>query len=211
CQGSGAAPGTTRRVCENCGGTGQVQKVQSSGFGRLVRISSCGRCGGTGYTIDSPCKECRGRGAVERSRRIKLVIPAGVDDGHTFRMKGEGNAGENGSPPGDLYVVVNMRPHPNFLRQENDIYLQTKVGAVEATVGTDISVPTLYGDVKLSIPSGTQPGTIFKVKGKGMPKLNGWGKGDQYVKLEVVIPKSITGTQKELLKKFLEESQRRNL
>jgi molecular chaperone DnaJ len=148
---------------------------------------------------------------VEVSRKIKIVIPAGLDDGHTLRMRGEGNAGENGSPPGDLYVVVNIRPHPIFKRQDGDILLETKVGFVEAILGTELKVPTLYGDVKLSIPSGTQPGSLFKVKGRGLPRIGGWGKGDEYVKVDVVIPKEVNGTQKELLKKFYEESQRRNL
>ena len=210
CGGSGAAPGTERKTCDVCGGSGQVQRVQSSGFGRLVRIATCNKCGGSGYLIDTPCKECGGQGTTEKSRRIKIVIPAGVDDGHTFRLKGEGNAGENGYPPGDLYVVVNVRPHPLFARQENDVYHQAKLGAVEAMLGTELSVPTLYGDVKLSIPAGTQPGTVFKVKGKGMPKIKGWGKGDEYVKVDVTIPKSLSGGQKDLLKRFLED-QRKNL
>ena len=211
CRGSGARPGTSVHTCSVCGGSGQVQKVQSSGFARLVRITECSKCGGTGRVIDSPCKDCRGRGIVEVSRKIKIVIPAGLDDGHTLRMRGEGNAGENGSPPGDLYVVVNIRPHPIFKRQDGDILLETKVGFVEAILGTELKVPTLYGDVKLSIPSGTQPGSLFKVKGRGLPRIGGWGKGDEYVKVDVVIPKEVNGTQKELLKKFYEESQRRNL
>ncbi len=204
CNGSGARPGTSPQTCSTCGGTGQVQKVQSAGFARLVRITACGKCGGRGYVVESPCKECRGKGTVERTRKIRVMIPAGVDDGHTLRLRGEGNAGENGVPPGDLYVVLNVAPHRVFARRESDIYLETKVGITEATLGTELTVPTLYGDVRLSIPQGTQPGAIFKVKGKGLPRYGSWGKGDEYVKVGVEVPRSLSGAQKELLKKFRE-------
>ena len=204
CNGSGAKPGTNPHTCSTCRGTGQVQKVQSTGFARLVRISACDKCGGKGYIVDSPCSECRGSGTIEKKRRIQIMIPAGVEDGHTLRLRGEGNAGENGVPPGDLYVVVNVVPHRLFARQENDLYLETRVGAVDAMLGTEITVPTLYGDVKLSVPHGTQPGTVFKVKGKGLPRYGTWGKGDEYVKVDVEVPKNLSGSQKELLKKFRE-------
>jgi molecular chaperone DnaJ len=205
CDGSGAKPGTTPKTCSTCGGTGQVQKVQSAGFARLVRITACSKCGGRGYLIDEPCKECRGRGTVERTRKIRIMVPAGVEDGHTLRLRGEGNAGESGVPPGDLYVVVNIVPHRIFSRQEGDIYLETKIGAVQAMLGTDLTLPTLYGDVKLNVPHGTQPGTVFKVKGKGLPRYGGWGKGDQYVKVNVEVPRSLSDGQKELLRKFGEQ------
>ena len=188
CNGSGARPGTSPQRCGTCGGTGQVQKVQSAGFARLVRVTACGRCGGRGYIVDSPCKDCRGTGRVEKSRKIQITIPAGVEDGHTLRLRGEGNAGENGVPPGDLYVVVNIVPHRLFARQDSDVYLETKVGVTRAILGAEVAVPTLYGDVKLTIPSGTQPGTVFRIKGKGLPKYGGWGKGDQFVKINVEIP-----------------------
>ncbi len=202
CNGSGAKPGTSPERCSTCRGTGQVQKVQAAGFARLVRITSCGRCGGRGYIIDNPCKECRGRGTVEKMRKIRIMIPEGVEDGHTLRLRGEGNAGEGGVPPGDLYVVVNVAPHRLFVRQESDIYLETKVGVVQATLGTELNIPTLYGDVKLQVPGGTQPGTVFKVKSRGLPKYGGWGKGDQYVKVDVEIPKRLSENQKDLLRKF---------
>jgi molecular chaperone DnaJ len=125
-----------------------------------------------------------------------------VEDGQTLRLRGEGNAGENGVPPGDLYVVVNVVPHRFFARQESDIYFETRVGAVDAMLGTEITVPTLYGDVKLTVPHGTQPGTVFKVKGKGLPRYGSWGKGDEYVKVDVDVPKNLSNSQKELLKKF---------
>ncbi len=205
CNGSGARPGSTPQRCGTCGGTGQVQKVQSAGFARLVRITACSKCGGRGYIVDAPCKECRGRGTVDRKRRIQIMIPAGVEDGHTLRLRGEGNAGQAGVPPGDLYVVVNVVPHRVFARRESDVYLETRVGVVQAMLGAELTVPTLYGDVKLTVPHGTQPGTVFKIKGKGLPSYGGWGKGDQFVKVNVEVPKSLSEQQKELLRKFGEQ------
>jgi len=205
CNGSGARPGTSPQRCATCGGTGQVQKVQSAGFARLVRIAECSRCGGRGYIVDNPCRECRGRGTVEKARKIRIMIPAGVEDGHTLRLRGEGNARESGVPPGDLYVVVDVVPHRLFARQDSDVYLETKVGVVQAMLGTELTIPTLYGDVRLPMPHGTQPGTVFKVRGKGLPKYGGWGKGDQYVKVNVEVPRSLSEHQKELLKKFGEQ------
>ena len=205
CNGSGAKPGTTPQRCGTCGGTGQVQKVQSAGFARLVRVVACSKCGGRGYLVESPCKDCRGRGTVQKKRKIQIMIPAGVEDGHTLRLRGEGNAGESGVPPGDLYVVVNVVPHRVFARPDSDIYLLPRVGVVLAMHGTELTIPTLYGDVKLPVPHGTQPGTVFKVKGKGLPNYGGWGRGDQYVRVNVEIPKSLSDSQKELLKKFGEQ------
>jgi molecular chaperone DnaJ len=179
-----------------------VQKVQSAGFARLVRVTACGKCGGRGYLIEDPCRECRGRGIVEKTRRIRIMIPAGVDDGHTLRLRGEGNAGDSGVPPGDLYVVVNLLPHRIFARRDSDVYLERKVGVVQAMLGTELTVPTLHGDVKLSIPAGTQPGTVFKVKGKGLPRYDGYGKGDEFVKVDVEVPRNLSGQQKEMLRKL---------
>jgi molecular chaperone DnaJ len=202
CEGSGARQGTSPQRCATCGGAGQVQRVQSTGFTRLVRVMTCSKCGGRGYIIESPCTNCRGRGSVEKTRKIRIVIPAGVEDGLTLRLRGEGNAGENGAPPGDLYVTVNVAPHKLFTRRESDIYLETKVGVVEAMLGAELKVPTLYGDVKLSIPHGTQPGTVFRVKGKGLPRYGAWGKGDEYIRVGVEIPKNLSGAQKELVKRL---------
>lgn len=203
CNGSGARPGTSPRTCGTCGGTGQVQKVQSAGFARLVRIVDCGKCGGRGQIIDSPCKECRGSGTTERRRKITLVVPAGLEDGHTLRLKGEGDAGQRGSPPGDLYVVVNVRPHKVFARQNSDIFCSTKIDAIQAMLGTEQKVPTLYGDAVLQIPPGTQPGERFTLKEKGLPRMGGRGKGNQYVQVNVEVPKDLSSPQKELLRRLL--------
>ena len=205
CDGSGAKPGTSPHQCDNCGGTGQVQKVQSAGFARLVRVTECGKCRGRGYVIDSPCGQCRGRGTIERRRKITLTIPAGLDDGHTLRLRGEGNAGENGTPPGDLYVVVNVRPHKLFQREDSNVFYSTKVDAVSAMLGTELKVPTLYGDVVLQIPQGTQPGDQFTIKDKGLPRIGGRGRGNQYVQVGVEVPRHLSNNQKELLKRFLAE------
>lgn len=205
CHGSGATPGTSPRTCPQCGGAGQVQKVQSAGFARFIRVETCNRCGGRGTTVDSPCKECKGRGLVRRVRKINIRIPAGVEDGHTFRMRGEGEAGERGLPPGDLYVVVEIPEHPVFKRDGDDVYVTAQVNAVQAMLGTEIQVPTLYGDVKLQVPAGTQPGQSFKIKGKGLPRLSRFGKGDEYVRTSVYVPKSLNGKQKEALRSVLKE------
>ena len=205
CRGSGASPGTTPRKCPQCGGTGQLQRMQNAGFARFIRVETCGKCRGTGNIVDSPCKECKGSGHIRRQRKIRIQIPAGVDDGHTLRLRGEGEAGEAGSPPGDLYVLVNIPEHPVFKRRDSDVYVEARVNAVDAMLGTELRVPTLYGDTMLDIPSGTQPGTQFKIKGKGLPRLNSFGKGDEYAVVRVDVPKSLNGRQKDLLKQLQRE------
>ncbi len=205
CKGSGATPGASRRTCNQCNGSGQVQRMQSGGFSRLMGVESCPRCGGSGYLIDSPCRVCRGSGTIRKVRRIRVVIPAGVDDGHTLRLRGEGEAGENGTNSGDLYVVINIPPDNVFKRKGSDIYVDTRINAIEAILGTKVRVPTLYGEVDVSIPSGTQPGSLFRIRGKGLPRLNSFWKGDEFVAVSVVIPRNPNGRQKELLKKYLEE------
>lgn len=158
--------------------------------------------------IESPCKECRGRGLVQRSRRISVSIPAGIEDGHTLRLRGEGEAAEGGVPPGDLYVVVSVSPHSLFKRDGSDVYHETKLGAFDAMMGGEVTVPTLYGDVRLTIPEGTQQGSVFRIRGKGLPRLNGGGKGDQYVVANIAIPKKLTNSQKELLRQLKKEGER---
>ena len=205
CAGSGAAPGTSPRTCPQCQGAGQVQRVQNAGFARFIRVEACSRCGGRGTLIDDPCKECRGRGTVHRTRKIRVDIPAGVDDGHVLRLRGEGEAGQQGTPPGDLYVVINIPEHPIYRRRDSDLYVDTRINAIEAMLGTQVRVPTLYGDAKLDIPAGTQPGATFKIKGKGLPRVNSFGKGDEFVVTGVYVPKSLSGRQKEVLRELLQE------
>jgi molecular chaperone DnaJ len=205
CRGSGASPGTTPRRCPQCGGTGQLQKMQNAGFARFIRVETCGKCRGTGNIVDSPCKECKGQGRVRRVRKIRIQVPAGVDDGHTLRLRGEGEAGEAGTPPGDLYVVVNIPEHATFKRRDSDIFVEAHVNAVDAMLGTQIRVPTLYGETLLDIPGGTQPGSQFKIKGKGLARLNSFGKGDEYAIVRVDVPKSLNGRQKDLLRQVLRD------
>lgn len=205
CRGSGASPGTSIRTCQQCGGTGQVQKMQNAGFARFIRVETCSKCRGTGNIVESPCKECRGSGHVRRQRKIRIQIPAGVDDGHTLRLRGEGEAGESGTAPGDLYVVVSIPEHPVFKRRDSDLFVEAHVNAVDAMLGTELRIPTLYGDTILDVPSGTQPGTQFKIKGKGLPRLNSFGKGDEYAVVRVDVPKSLNGRQKDLLKQLQRE------
>jgi molecular chaperone DnaJ len=204
CKGSGAAPGTSRTTCPQCDGSGRVQRMERTGFGGVMRIETCPRCGGRGYLVETPCPECGGSGTVGRTRRIRVVIPAGVEDGHTLRLRGEGEAGESGAPPGDLYVVVNIPPHDVFKRKGSDIYVDTRVDAISAILGTKVRVPTLHGEVDVSIPSGTQPGSLFRIRGKGLPRHNSFWKGDEFVTVNVVIPRNPNGRQKDLLKKYLE-------
>jgi molecular chaperone DnaJ len=205
CRGSGAAPGTAPKRCSQCGGSGQLQRAQNTPFGRFVSLQTCGKCRGTGTIIEQPCKECGGSGRVRRQRRIRIQVPAGVDDGHTLRLRGEGEAGEAGTPPGDLYVVVNIPEHPIYKRRDSDLFVVVKINAVDAMLGTQLRVPTLYGDTILEIPSGTQPGAEFKIKGKGLPRLSGFGKGDEWAVVGVDIPKSLNGRQRDLLKQVQRE------
>ena len=205
CSGSGAAPGTSPRTCSQCGGAGQVQRMQNAGFARFIRLETCNKCGGRGSIIDTPCKECRGRGTVRRTRTLRIEIPAGVNEGHTLRLRGEGEAGARGTPPGDLYVVISMPENPIYKRRDADLYTEARLNAVEAMLGTNVRVPTLYGDVNLDIPPGTPHGHQFRIKGKGLPRLGHHGSGDEYVIANIFIPKSLSGRQRDLLRKVLEE------
>ncbi|MCG0277563.1 MAG: molecular chaperone DnaJ [Thermanaeromonas sp.] len=202
CGGSGAAPGTYPVDCPTCQGTGQVRYSQRTPLGHFQTIRTCPQCRGTGTIITSPCKTCRGRGQVQRTRKIKVKIPPGVDTGARLRLAGEGEAGERGGPPGDLYVYINVRPHPIFRREGFDVICEIPVSMVQAALGDEIEVPTLDGKVRLKIPEGTQSGTSFRLKGKGIPRLNGTGRGDQHVVVRVLTPRNLTEKQKEILREF---------
>ncbi len=203
CGGSGAAAGTRPVVCPVCNGTGQVQYAQSTLFGRIVQSRTCERCRGSGRIIEKPCPTCRGTGQVRRTRSIKIKVPPGVDEGSRLRVAGEGEAGVRGGPPGDLYVYVHVKPHRVFVREGDDLVCEVQVSFVQAALGDEIDVPTIDGTVaKLKIPEGTQPGTVFRMKGKGMPRVDGFGRGDQHVRVKVVTPTKLNEKQKELLREF---------
>jgi len=199
CNGSGAARGTSPLQCSQCGGSGQVQRARRSGFGQFVQILTCPTCGGRGTVINSPCQQCRGAGVVERKRRIKVRIPPGVDNESRLRLQGEGETGVRGGSPGDLYVVIYVRPHDMFERRGDDLLTQVSVGFVQATLGAEVEVPTLDGRTLLKIPPGTQPDTVFRLRGKGMPHMNGFGRGDELAKVRIQVPTKLTSRQRELL------------
>ncbi|CAN5167194.1 molecular chaperone DnaJ [soil metagenome] len=200
CSGNGAEKGTTAETCITCGGSGQTRYQQ--GFFSVMR--TCANCSGKGQLIKSPCKKCRGQGRVEKEKTIEIKIPAGVETGSRLRVTGEGEAGVNGGPSGDLFIVLHVASHETFERQGADLYSAVPVTFAQAALGADITVKTLDGDEDLKIPAGTQTGTIFRVKGHGMPNLGGRGKGDLFVAATLVTPKTLTKEQRKLLEQLAE-------
>ncbi|HAU5098281.1 TPA: molecular chaperone DnaJ [Clostridioides difficile] len=205
CNGTGAKPGTSKKTCSTCNGTGQVRTVQRTPFGNIASSRPCSTCNGTGEVIESPCSKCHGTGNTRKVKTIEVDIPAGIDDGQMIKLSGQGEVGEKGAPRGDLYIVVNVKSHPLFTRDGNDIYFEMPITFVQATLGDEIEVPTLDGKVKYSVPEGTQTGTVFRLKEKGIPRIRGNSRGDQYVKVVVEIPKKLNDKQKELLREFAKE------
>lgn len=202
CGGSGAAAGTKPKTCQTCDGTGQVQYAQNTPFGRIVQSRTCDRCRGRGQVIEKPCPTCHGAGHVRKTRNVKVKVPPGVDDGTRLRRTGEGEAGVRGGPPGDLYVYIHVKPHRLFRREGDDIVCEIPVSFVQAALGDEINLPTLDGDATLKVPEGTQHGTVFRLKGKGIPHLQGHGVGDQLVRVKVITPTKLNDKQKELLREF---------
>lgn len=206
CKGSGCAPGTTPEVCPDCNGTGSVRTTQRTPFGMVQTSGACKKCGGRGKIIHQPCPRCGGRGAVRKNQTIKVKIPAGIDDGQTLNLRGKGNAGLDGGPAGDLLITVFVKPHPLFERDGNSVLMEMPVSFAQAALGAEIEVPTIDGRVKLTIPEGTQPGSVFRLRGKGIPYLQskGGGRGDQFVTITVTVPKNMTAEQKERLRAYAE-------
>jgi len=196
CSGSGAKPGTKKNTCPQCKGQGRT--VVSSGFFQLAQ--TCSRCGGEGSTIQAPCPDCRGEGRTKVTRKIKVKIPAGVDTGSHLRIRGEGEAGTAGR--GDLYVIIEVRPHAIFQRHNNDILTEITISLSKAILGAEVDVPTLNGKVKMKIPAGTQSGRVFRLKERGMPDLHGGGVGDELVGVNVEIPTRLTPEQRRLIEEF---------
>jgi molecular chaperone DnaJ len=206
CHGSGAKPGTHPETCTHCNGSGQLNVEQNTPFGRIVNRRVCNYCSGTGKMIKEKCTTCRGSGKVRKQKKISVKVPAGVDNGQQIRMTGHGEPGANGGPAGDLYVVFQVSEHEFFERDGDDIYCEMPLTFVQAALGDEIEVPTLYGKVKLKIPAGTQTGTNFRLRGKGVKNVHGRGQGDQHIKIKIVTPKNLTEKQKQLLRDFSEIS-----
>ena len=202
CHGSGCQPGTTAETCPDCRGTGVVRVQQRTGGFAFSSTAACTRCRGTGKIIHSPCKSCGGSGSVKKSKRITVTIPAGIDDGQAVSLRGQGNAGKNGGPAGDLIVGVRVKPHPQFRRDGTTVLYEQPVSFFQAAMGAELEIPTIDGKVKYTLPAGTQTGTTFRLRGKGIPELRGRGRGDQYVTIRVQVPTSMNAEQKEALRAF---------
>ena len=204
CRGTGAAPGTSPETCSNCGGSGQVQQRRQTPMGVFATTGTCPRCGGKGKIVASPCKDCGGSGQVRRRKTVKVSIPAGIDNGQIISLRGQGNAGKNGGPAGDLQLVITVEPHPLFRRDGSNVYCEAPITFTQAVLGGVMEIPTIDGKVKYDIPEGTQTGSTFRLRGKGIPNVNGRGRGDQFVTVYIETPRNLNREQKEALKKFSE-------
>ena len=204
CHGNGCAPGTSPEVCPDCHGTGTVQVRRQTPMGVFATSSPCPKCGGKGRIIHQPCKDCRGSGMVRKKKTIQARIPAGIDNGQTISIRGQGNAGKNGGPAGDLLITITVRPHELFRREGTSVLCEAPITFTQAVLGAELEIPTIDGKVKYTLPEGTQSGTTFRLKGKGIPSINGRGRGDQYVTVYIETPKNLNKEQKEALKKFAE-------
>lgn len=202
CKGTGCAEGTTAEVCPDCKGSGTVMSTKRTPFGMVQSSEQCPKCKGRGKIIHSPCKTCRGMGSVRRQHKVTVSVPAGIDDGQTISLRGQGNAGLNGGPAGDLLITVLVQPHARFERDGASILLDQEVSFAQAALGAEVEVPTLDGKVKLNIPEGTQTGTTFRLKGKGVPFLRNGGRGDQFVTVKVAVPRGLSSAQKDALRQY---------
>jgi molecular chaperone DnaJ len=206
CHGNGAEPGTPIETCERCGGTGQLQAVSRSVFGQLVRMQACDRCGGEGKIPKEPCHVCRGSGHEIRVESVQLEIPAGIEDGQRLRLAGRGHAGSRGGPPGDLYLLVHVEFDRRFERRGDDLITRVDVPFTDAALGTTVAVSTLTGDEQLELNAGTQPATVLRLRGRGLPELRGRGHGDLHVVVNVLVPSKLSDEQRELLRRFAESA-----
>ena len=204
CGGSGAKAGTSAETCPDCHGTGQVKNTQRTVFGVFSSTAPCSRCRGTGKVIKEPCPTCRGAGSQRKQRTITIQIPAGIDHGQTISVRGEGNAGQNGGSAGDIFATVSIAPHEIFKRRGQDVMVELPVTFVQAALGAELEAPSIDGKISYNMPEGTQPDTVFRIRGKGIPNLNGRGRGDQFIKVKIEIPRNLTREQKEILRQFEE-------
>lgn len=206
CHGNGAEPGSKVETCPECHGTGYVRFTQNTMFGQMVNERPCSKCHGEGKIVSNPCKECRGKGTVKKNKKLKVKIPAGVDNGSRLRVSGEGEAGAKGGPSGDLYVYLYVKQHKFFDRDGTTVICEVPINIVQASLGAEVKVPTLDGAVTMKIPEGTQPGKVLRLKGKGIPSLRGGLRGDQLVRIKVVVPTKLNDKQKDALRAFAEIS-----
>ncbi|NLJ79240.1 MAG: molecular chaperone DnaJ [Tissierellia bacterium] len=206
CDGSGAKPGTSRETCSKCNGTGEVRYSQQSPFGQMIRVATCDQCHGEGEIIKERCNTCSGTGREMKDKRIKVKVPAGVDTGSIISIRGEGEPGERGGSAGDLFIYIAVEEHDIFVREGNDIYFTAPISFVTAALGAEIEIPTLEGVIDYTIPAGTQTGTRFRLRNKGVPNVRGIGRGDLYFDVQVQVPKELNDKQKELLLHFAKES-----
>ncbi len=204
CKGSGCEPGTTPEICPDCHGSGTVQTRKQTPLGVFASTGPCPRCGGKGRIIHQPCKECYGTGMLRSRHTIEVKVPAGIDDGQTISIRGQGHAGKNGGPAGDLLITITVKPHELFRREGNSVLCEAPITFAQAVLGAELEIPTIDGKVKYTLPEGTQTGTTFRLRGKGIPLLNGRGRGDQYVTVYIETPKNLNKAQKEALIKFAE-------
>lgn len=202
CNGSGAEPGTSPVRCSTCNGNGEVRQVRQTILGSMVQVSTCPACNGAGETISSPCHTCQGRGLERRTRNKVVDIPAGVDSGTQIRLAGEGQPGVNGGPNGNLYIAIQVKSHKFFRRKNNDVLLDLDINIAQATLGAEVEIPTVDGKAMLKIPTGTQPGKVLRMRGKGVPHLRGNGRGDQLVVVNVEIPTRLTNDQRQLFEQL---------
>lgn len=206
CGGTGGKDGAKPTTCDKCSGSGTVMSQKKTPFGTFATQTTCDKCRGTGQVIKDPCTTCRGTGQVREQKVISIKVPAGVDTGNVIPLRGYGNPGTNGGPNGDIYVNIFVSPHSRFQRKGIDIYIEEKISIGNAVLGVEIDVPTVDGEVKYKVPAGTQSGTVFRLKNKGVPRVNGGGRGDQYVKVVVEIPKNLNDEQKAAMKEFMRAS-----
>jgi molecular chaperone DnaJ len=206
CKGSGANPGSSIKTCPTCKGEGKVKHMRKSSFATFVQVVPCSTCRGKGKLIETPCNNCRGSGLVKKRRKISVKIPKGIDEGYQLRLKGEGEASANGGVPGDLYVIVHVASHEAFMRDGDDLWHVLLISYPQAVLGTEISVPTLEGPTKIKISPGIQVGDTIRVRGKGMPRFRGYGRGDLLVRVGVSIPKRISKNEREILEQLANET-----
>jgi len=202
CKGTGSKPGTSPAKCATCGGAGQIRRTQRTPLGAFQQITTCPTCSGSGEQITSPCSTCHGSGRIKSSHKVKVKVPAGIDSGYRLRVTAAGDAGRKGGSPGDLYVFITVKDDPRFERQGADLIYKKTITFSQAALGTEVTIPTLVGPATLKVPAGTQSGSNFRFRGKGMPNLRSRGHGDLYVLVEIETPQNLTAEQADLLQKF---------